>query len=247
VVNALGVVTTRDGRVAACYRDPSWPQDLRVTDLLATFAATGKAGATLAASSDDNRLNTTVSLVVTNQTLSPAELQRLATQVHSSMGRAIQPFATRSDGDVLYAVSTAELTRSEEGQGMDPVRLDVLAAEVMWDAILSSVPEQPEAPRPSTEAAPSPEATASRVGDYAFSPFVIVRVTASGGSLFAQATGARNAYAIEKSAPVELRPVSGSDYTIPGRYPLTLRFVAPDRLVLNPGHWQQVGLRQAPR
>jgi putative CocE/NonD family hydrolase len=42
--------------------------------------------------------------------------------VHSSMGRAIQPFATRADGDVLYAVSTAELTRSRHASASEPVR-----------------------------------------------------------------------------------------------------------------------------
>jgi L-aminopeptidase/D-esterase-like protein len=239
VVNALGVVTRRDGGVAACYRDPAWPEELRATDLLATYAASGRAGATLI------ERNTTVSLVVTNQKLSPSELQRLATQVHSSMSRAIQPFATRSDGDVLYAVSTAELAPTAETPGIDPVQLDVLAAEVMWDAVLSSVPPQPEAPRVSGGAyAPTPEELESASGEYVFSPTASLRVTVSEGRLFAQASGVRNVYAIGTSTPVELWPVSARIYTVPGRYPFSIRFSPPDRMVLNPGHWQQVGLRK---
>jgi L-aminopeptidase/D-esterase-like protein len=247
VVNSLGAVTTRDGRVAACYREPGWPEDLRVADLLSNYAASGRVGTTLAASSDDDHWrNTTVSLVVTNQRLSPSELQRLATHVHSSMSRAIQPFATESDGDALFAVSTAELAPTEQRPGMATVRLDVLAAEVMWDAILASVPEQPEAPRASNASPSAPRNVENVVADYFFSPFVTVRVTASGGKLFAQATGARNAYSIGTSHPVELQPVSDGDYTIAGRYPLVIRFEA-GRMVLNPGHWQQVGSREVSR
>jgi len=41
--------------------------------------------------------NTTITVVVTNQTLPPWALQRLAVQVHNSMSRAIQPFGTEFD------------------------------------------------------------------------------------------------------------------------------------------------------
>ena len=52
----------------------------------------------------------------------------------------------------------------------------------------------------------------------------------------AQATGKRPAYAIGSDAPVELQPVSATDYTIPGRYPLIISFANPDRLdrIVNP-------------
>jgi hypothetical protein len=46
----------------------------------------------------------------------------------------------------------------------------------------------------------------------------------------------------EREAPVELMPVSDSEFAVPGRYPLTLRFER-DRVVINPGRWQQVGVR----
>ena len=85
------------------------------------------------------------------------------------------------------------------------------------------------------------------LGSRSFSSLASVRVTESGGKLFAQATGARNVDAIGKSSPVELQPVSGTDYAIPGRYPLTIRFPGSDRVVLNPGHRQQVGMREGSR
>ena len=52
------------------------------------------------------------------------------------------------------------------------------------------------------------------------------------------------AYAIGKDAPVELLPLGGAAFTVPWRYPLVLDFSTPGRLVINPGHWAQTGLRQ---
>ena len=53
------------------------------------------------------------------------------------MSRALQPFHTVADGDILYAVSTAEVE-----DGPDPVTLAVIASEVAWDAVLASVPAE---------------------------------------------------------------------------------------------------------
>jgi hypothetical protein len=160
------------------------------------------------------------------------------------MSRAIQPFATEFDGDVLYAVTTAELQSTAEKPGAPAITIDVLAAETMWDAILASIPPQPVAPQPAKRALTKAEDLAPRAGDYLFSPSVSVRITAQGNKLFAQATGKRAAYAIRKENPVELLPVSASEYTLSGRYPLSISFARPGQLVLNPGHWQQVGVRQ---
>ena len=244
VVNAFGVVTKRDGRVAACYPDEHWPKDLHASELLAGYPASRKPGWGNSPLGEDKKRNTTISLVVTNQKLERAQLERLATQVHSSMGRALQPFATEFDGDVLYAVSTAELTKPVDESATTNIDLDVLASEVMWDAILSSVPEQPVAPQPKAHAAPTASALSNFPGEYVFSPTVRVRISASGNKLYAQATGERDAFAIHRDAGVELLPTAASEFTIPGRYPLTLSFASSDRLVINPGHWQQTGARQ---
>ena len=243
VVNAYGAVTDRQGRVAACYPDPAWPEELRdnprTSELLARFAEMQEKE--LAGSADgerDRNTNTTLSLVVTNQKLTPVELKRLAVQVHASMGRALQPFTTMYDGDVMYAVSTAEIEPK-----MYVPEIGAIAGEVMWDAVLSSIPEQPQAATPADGPVLGADALEDLEGDYRFSQFVTVRVEAEGRRLKARAVGERDAYAIGKDGFTELKPVSETDFMVPGRYPLTLRFADEGRLVINPGHWEQVGKR----
>ena len=46
------------------------------------------------------------------------------------MARAIQPFHTLYDGDVLFAVTTGEV----ENPGLNEVALGVIASELAWDA-----------------------------------------------------------------------------------------------------------------
>ncbi|MBS0613487.1 MAG: P1 family peptidase, partial [Proteobacteria bacterium] len=212
----------------------NWPKGLTTQGLLTTYPDSRKLGRPA-------KRNTTISLVVTNQKLAPAQLQRLATQVHSSIGRAIQPFSTEYDGDVLYAVSTGELAADDKA-AVPALDLDVLADEVMWDAVLAAVPEQPDAAVPASAEHSVP--AASLAGEYVFSPFVTVRISLRQGRLWAQATGARDAYAIPKTSAVELLPLSATLYALPGRYPLQLNFDAGKRLIINPGHWQQVGIRR---
>jgi L-aminopeptidase/D-esterase-like protein len=238
VVNAFGVVTDREGKVVACNPGTNWPQPLRPADLLKGMPDSRKPG--WQPPKEAGR-NTTISLIVVNQTLEPALLQRIAVQVHTSMARGLQPFATEYDGDVLYAISTGEVDDKTPG-ALASVDLGVIAGEVMWDAILSSVPEQPKPFQPNKRlkvAAPDLEKYA---GDYKFSELVTVKVSNDGGKLVAQATGARDAFAIKKAAAVELQPVAPGDFAVPGRYPLNVRF-ADGKLILNPGHWEQVGAK----
>jgi L-aminopeptidase/D-esterase-like protein len=58
----------------------------------------------------------------------------MARQVHSSMARAIDPFHTMYDGDVLYAVTTNQI----EPAPLKYNEISYIASEVAWDAILSS-------------------------------------------------------------------------------------------------------------
>ena len=78
--------------------------------------------------------NTTLTVVVVNQSIGPDELRQLARQVHASMARAIDPFHTAQDGDVLYAVSTHQLDRP----AVDAAKLSYIASELAWDAVLNS-------------------------------------------------------------------------------------------------------------
>jgi L-aminopeptidase/D-esterase-like protein len=77
-------------------------------------------------------------VVVTNQKLNADRglawsLRQFARLVHTSMARAIQPFHTVYDGDVLWAVSTGEV----DNPALNDIGLGALASEVAWDAVLS--------------------------------------------------------------------------------------------------------------
>jgi L-aminopeptidase/D-esterase-like protein len=139
VVNAVGVVVDRQGRVLRGNRDPDSGIRSSIIDDLNGGLGDKKR------ESDQKRggyqqptnavTNTTVTVVVTNQKLKYWELQRLAVQVHTSMGRAIQPFQTMRDGDVLFATTTAEVENAE----LSAADITTLADALAWDAVLTSV------------------------------------------------------------------------------------------------------------
>jgi L-aminopeptidase/D-esterase-like protein len=78
--------------------------------------------------------NTTLTVLVTNLKLGPHYLRQLGRQVHTSMERAIQPFQTLRDGDVLFALTTNEV----EIPNADGFLLATAASELAWDAVLAS-------------------------------------------------------------------------------------------------------------
>lgn len=234
VVNAIGAVTDREGNLVACNRDPSWPADVTTNALMEKLSDI-KQQQNMGIAPDGHHKNTTVSLVVTNQKLSPAELKRLAAQVHTSMGRGLQPFATQFDGDVLYAISTAELEESV----LTSAEIGAIASEVMWDAILASVPEQPKASSPDPTFKISEEDLEAYIGTYTFSENVSLQIKAKDGILYGKATGGRAVFAIGTSDYIELLPVKKREFMVPGRYPFLMRFEDTGTLVLNPGHWEQ--------
>lgn len=238
IANPYGAITKRDGSLAACYRAEGWPEGtIHTADLMQGFPASRETGKSAAQDEAASSKNTTVSMIVTNQKMDPADLKRLAAQVHTSMARGIQPFATQYDGDVLYAVSTGEL---EEPKFYSP-DLGVLASEVMWDAILASVPEQQKAAEPDKSVTHDATELETYAGNYHFSQFASLSVNVKDGKLFAKASGKRKVYGIEHEQATELIPVSQREFMVPGRYPLTLHFRAGGDLVINPGHWEQIG------
>jgi L-aminopeptidase/D-esterase-like protein len=139
VVNALGNIVDRQGRVVRGNRDPESGVRTHIYDDLHSGAGARKRDAESKRSempAGANALsNTTLTVVVTNQKLLYWELQRLAVQVHTSMARSIQPFQTRRDGDVLFAVTTAEVGNA----ALDAADLATAASELAWDAVLASV------------------------------------------------------------------------------------------------------------
>jgi L-aminopeptidase/D-esterase-like protein len=121
VVNSLGAIIDRRGSVVRGHLDPRTGARHHITDLPALSVSPSKG-------------NTCISAVVTNQKLSPANLRQLARQVHGSMARAIEPFNTPVDGDVLYAVTTNEVANADVSEFV----LAAAASELAWDAVLCS-------------------------------------------------------------------------------------------------------------
>lgn len=226
VVNALGHVVARDGRVVRCP-GPT-PDDCgtihdRIASRLGTLAP-----------AQDPRGNTTLTLVLTNQRLPVWALQRLAVQVHMAMGRSIHPYATTNDGDVLFAATTAEV----ENPDLPVEDLGLLASEVAWDAVLSSVPalDAPEAPGP----APDAQALRSFAGTYEFAPDMRVTIEEEAGRLWALGPDRANLYLPQRER-VALEPAGPVDFRIPGTRGDRLRFGRVrgrvTGLTINPGHW----------
>ena len=157
----------------------------------------------------------------------------LARQVHGSMSRAIQPFATEADGDVLYAVTTDEV----ENPALAAVDLAVAASELAWDAVLSSVPDLPPPPAPT--ASPEPSALAAYEGDYTFTPFARVAIRLEDDRLVARYGGIRQIYFWEESH--DLLPAGPDRFLLdlPARDVLAFDRVGGEvvGLTLNPGPW----------
>jgi L-aminopeptidase/D-esterase-like protein len=124
VVNSLGAVMDRDGTVVRGHLNHRTGKRERVVE---------RVGAGIASASTPQQ-NTTLTIVVTNGKLIGSALTQFGRQIHASMARAIEPFHTSSDGDVLYAVTTAatDLTMSAD-------ELGVIASELAWDAVLAAV------------------------------------------------------------------------------------------------------------
>ncbi len=127
MVNAVGAIIGRDGTVLAGNLNPATGERRRAVDLLAPEIQTVR-------SANGPTENTTLTAVITDAKLTPQQLAQFGRQVHSSMARAIDPFHTSTDGDVLYAVTANRV----ETQVTADV-LGMVAAEVAWDAVLSAV------------------------------------------------------------------------------------------------------------
>jgi len=126
VVNSFGVIVDRQGNIVRGNLDRKTGARHHYIDLLEDRLANGK-------SSELHYANTTLTLIVTNKKFDMESLRQVSRQVHSSMARAIQPFHTQHDGDVLYAATTDEIDDSI----LDATDFGVITSELAWDAILS--------------------------------------------------------------------------------------------------------------
>ena len=242
VVNALGVVVGRDGNVVRCGRNVSVAPCPSIATLLTDrlrepwrLGSRASADSSMAPSG-----NTTLTLVVTNQKMPWWALNRLAAQVHSSMSRAIQPFATQYDGDVLYAVTTDEV----ENEALSPVNLSTLASEVAWDAVLASVPDLP-APPPTARVALASDVQRDVAGTYQFQDGGKLAISADQGGLTAVFTGTARMY-FDAGRRYALTPIGPDRLLVEGAARDVLKVERTNgqlSLVLNPGPWSQRATR----
>lgn len=239
VVNALGSVVDRSGSVVRCGRNDPGQNCSLIADKFKSFKPINPA---VGEPTSGPMSNTTITLVVTNQKLPFSALQRLATQVHSSMSRAIQPFATSQDGDILYAVSTDEI----ENPSLSATDLSVIASELAWDAVLASVPTIPERPKPLVSK-PNRDAIKKFEGSYEFYGGGKLVVGIEENSLVAKFDGNGRIY-FDKDKTYPITPAENGLFIIesPGRE--VLRFdesgVQLIGLTLNPGPWALKALRK---
>jgi L-aminopeptidase/D-esterase-like protein len=132
VVNAIGVIVDRSGRVVRGCLDPRTGTRHHPRDLLGPASVGGPAG-----EAGGPTQNTTVTAVVTDKRMTRFALDQMARQVHASMARAIQPFHTARDGDALFALSTETV----EEAALDDLALSEVASDLAWDAVLNAVLE----------------------------------------------------------------------------------------------------------
>ena len=123
-VNPLGALVNRRGEVVRGHLDPKTKKRVPMPDLRERDR---KGGARPGG-------NTTLTILVTNQKLAPDTLRQISREVHTSMARAIDPFHTQNDGDVLFGVTTNEVSNN----ALNPFQLAAIASEVAWDAVLTS-------------------------------------------------------------------------------------------------------------
>ena len=238
VVNSVGVIVDRTGNVVTGGQPV--PADASTINSLLNLVPNqirSQAGSIMGQRNPLlNPANTTISVVVTNQKLTFAELQRLAVQVHTSMGRMIQPLATANDGDILFAVSTGE----NEDNTLHPTDLGVVASDVMWSAVLSSVPDLDV---PTTGKF---EAAGDFGGNYAFPPDVSIEVKMRDGLPELTLRGNRDVFGLEPGLVVKASRAGDMFHVGRGfleRIGFSRTSGSGTSLVLNPGHWEQRGIR----
>ncbi|HUB49417.1 MAG TPA: P1 family peptidase [Acetobacteraceae bacterium] len=243
VVNASGSITDRKGNVVKCDRIPPNGSTRKIADLMTNVPLSHLSGWEASPAADvPTHRNTTVSLIVTNARLDYAGLRRLAIQVHTSMARAIQPFSTFNDGDTLFAATTDDVPVSSIGS----LNLDTMAGEIMWDAILASVPQEP-AFSPPKGVVVSEDQLRTYAGTYAFAPHVRLRVDVSGGNLSVTALD-RTVFDFPLGSATHLMPASTTEFYYDLGQRTRLSFTAGadgtvTGVILDPGPWAQRGKR----
>ena len=94
-------------------------------------------GDTRPSKSTPDGMNTTIAIVATNAILDKSQLKRMAVAAQDGMSRAIVPSHTPFDGDLVFAVSTEEVTMTDASA--DPMLIGHAAAVCLTRAIARAV------------------------------------------------------------------------------------------------------------
>jgi hypothetical protein len=171
----------------------------------------------------------------------------MAIEVHTSMARAIQPFSTVDDGDTLFVATTEEV--GPTAGGLTRRTLNLMASDMMWDAILSSVPDesQPIFNPPPTVAVPA-KSLAKLAGRYEFSHDQLIDVREENGLLMACNTGP-GFFDLLHNYWVPLTPVSDKEFYVKSQFHTRISFVFNSAghvtgAIVNPGRWGLKGQKQ---
>lgn len=238
VVNPMGAIVDRSGAVVRCRRNES---DADCPDIVDQIERSITDKARRIERPSGPTPNTTITLVMTNQKLEYASLSRLAKQVHTSMGRAIQPFATEYDGDVLIAVTTDEVDNPD----LPAIDLGVVASELAWDAVLNSIPDLPAGPDATVDSFDL-EAVSGIVGMYQFPGDSRLSIEVDDSGLFARFEGGVNVY-FSSGETYRLLPLAKGEFIVDGPAKDVIRFDEEQdgriKLLLNPGPWVQTAVR----
>ena len=248
-INALGTIVDRQGKVVKCPGNPKWKPGVSIFELMRTVGP--DVGTDPAPPPPDGSKkvdeNTTISLVVVNRKMTPWELQRMAIEVHTSMARAIQPFSTVDDGDTIFVATTEEV--SPTAGGLSRGALNLTASDMMWDAILSSVPDEPQPifTTPPTVTVP-PQGLAKLAGQYKFSHDQLIDIREENGVLMVRNTGP-GFFDLLHNYWVPLTPVSHKEFYIKSQFHTRIGFVFSSDgevtgAIVNPGRWGLKGQKQ---
>ena len=239
IVNSLGSIVGRDGKVLRCTHPAAGGDCGTINERIDAHlreSASPKTAALTVPVPNGPTANTTITCVITNEKMPFSMLQRLAIQVHNSMSRAIQPFGTLADGDTLFAVTTGEVSNP----ALNPIELGILASETAWDAVLAS-PPPPPAMTAASGAAAEPKAQAALAGRYQFVPGVTAEVRRSAGGLEVEISGRDSMY-LPQGKPAALGFIAGDEYELKTTRADRLRFERDGHgrvtaLTLAPGPW----------
>jgi L-aminopeptidase/D-esterase-like protein len=130
IVNALGVIVDRSGRVVRGNRDP----DTGVRSPIALDDMSFGHQRQVQRFGSHLSEATTLTVVVTDARLERGDLTQVARQIHASLARAVQPFHCTGDGDALWLATT-----NEQELDLTPTAFGVAASELAWDAVITGV------------------------------------------------------------------------------------------------------------